>query len=34
MGKKAKLLVKGVLFAAITCLCVGLVNAWLTPKYY
>ena len=31
---KAKLFVKFISFVLITCLCVGVVNSWLKPKYY
>lgn len=34
MAAKTKLFVKFVAFVLVTCLCVGLVNQWLTPKYY
>lgn len=34
MREKTKLLVKFVAFVLVTCLCVGMVNEWLKPKYY
>lgn len=34
MREKTKLFVKFVAFVLVTCLCVGMVNEWLKPKYY
>lgn len=34
MQAKAKLFIKFISFVLVTCLCVGVVNEWLKPKYY
>lgn len=34
MGNRIRLIAKCILFIAVTCVCVGLVNHLLTPKYY